>query len=441
MSNSTGWEIIDIEIYTTGVFESKWTFSFTSIEQAYIIEDMFSFSMTGKISFHDRIGVSEIGPLTGEEKVKIKYGNTDGDGKYKEYTFHILEIQRFERNITLNPAGNDLITLILVDEYYHKWHSHFWSKSWKDTKIGDIIKDISENHLGITVFNEFESTKEKIEYFDTHQRTPAECITWLMNRASGSISGQPGYLYWMSGVADSTEFKHSFVTIEKMLAKTGWMKPYVETSGLYSDGNGIGSYIFDGKNPDFINKIRDHEVRNVDLSSLKTLTGGKALGYDSKRKKLIKQEYTYQDALSRYTLLGKFSLFPSSLEISKPVIIIDGCHDEKILDNIWYGNWIKEYSNQLLVSITVDGHVDRHAGGMIRIIWPSHAEKDSVSGLWTPKEEEFNKQLDGRYMVKSITHYFDKNQSYGWQQKLVCIKNGYKDTFNKNLIPASKKNL
>ena len=76
-------------------------------------------------------------------------------------------------------------------------------------------------------------------------------------------------------------------------------------------------------------------------------------------------------------------------------------------------------------------------GGMIRIVWPSHSEsnENQYSG------EYFNKQMDGRYLIKSITHYFDKSLSYGWQQKLVCIKNGYKDSPNPRLIDSIKRNL
>jgi hypothetical protein len=178
---------------------------------------------------------------------------------------------------------------------------------------------------------------------------------------------------------------------------------------------------------------------NVDLYAIKSLSGGTLHGFDIKRKKLIKQVYTYQDAIDRFTILGRNTLFPTELQISNPSIRIDGYSDEKVLDNLWFGNWFKEYCNQQVVHITVDGHTKRKAGGMIRIIWPSHQEGES--GTTSYNKEIFNKTLDGRFLIKSVTNYFDKNSSFGWQQKLVCIKNGYTSSPNPNLIPAKNKNL
>jgi hypothetical protein len=436
--SQVGSQILGVKLITTGANSQVWGIDFASIEHLYIIEDLFSFCITGRIRFYDRIGISEFGPLNGAEQIEIMFGN-DGDeetgstpnAKYKKVTMNIQKIEKIDRMNEARPASNDLVELVLVDEYYQKWHSHFWSKSWTDTKISDIITDIAKNHIGIEEFVQFEPTNETIEYFDTHNRTPAECISWLMNRASGSVSGQPGYLFYNGNNTDSDFFGYNFVTLEKLMQNTKWMKPY--------DSLQKAVYVFENDNPDYINKIRNHKVLNVDLNAIKSLSGGTVLGWDIRRKKLIKQEYTYQDAVNRFTVLGRYTLFPEELQISKPTIKIDGYSDEVILDNIWYGNWVKEYANQQHVHITVDGHTQRKCGGMIRVIWPSHAEGETDSVSYNT--ESFNKTLDGRFLIKSITHYFDKRLSKGWQQKLVCIKNGYTNSPNPNLIKSVNKNV
>ena len=430
MSNGTGSNILGVELFTTGANGNTWTIDFKSIEYAYVIEDLFSFSLSGKISFYDHIGISEFGPLNGSEKIRLRFGNTDGDVKYKNLTLDIIKIHKIEKFKDKAPASANLVELILVDEYYHRWHSHFWSKSWVDTSIGDIIKDICKNHIGIESFVDFEATQEKIEYFDSHLRTPAECVSWLMNRASGSTTKQPGYLLYHGNNTDSEHFGHSFVTLEKLMQNKKFMQPYDLTSGE-------AAYVFENENPNYINKIKHHKIQNVDLNALKTISGGTLLGWDIRRKKLIKREYTYLDAVKKFTVLGKKTLFPSELNITRPVIEVDGYSNEVIMDNLWYGNWVREYAHQQLVHITVDGHPQRKVGGMIRIVWPSHSEPTDT----TYGGEYFNKQMDGRYMVKTVTHYFDKSLSYGWQQKLVCIKNGYKDSPNPRLIDAVKRNL
>jgi len=427
----TGSAVLGVELFTTGVNADVWAIDFNSIEYLYIIEDLYSFCLTGKISFYDRIGISEFGPLNGSEKLRIKFGNDGGDNDYKIVVMNIQKIEKIDRFKEARPANDDLIDLILVDENYQKWHSHFWSKSWVDTKISDIMTDIAKNHLGIEEFVSFEATQEKIEYFDTHLRTPAECISWLMNRASGAQTKQPGYLFYNGNNNDTDGFGYNFHTLEQLMQNKKWMPPY--------DANDKAAYVFETANPNYINMIRNHKILNIDLAAIKSLSGGTLLGWDIKRKKLIKQEYVYQDAVDRFTILGRKTLFPAEMQISHPTVRIDGYSDEKMLDNIWFGNWVKEYTNQQQVHITVDGHTKRKAGGMIRIIWPSH--EDGVTDSMSYTKETFNKQMDGRFMIKSITHYFDKRLSMGWQQKLVCIKNGYSASPNPNLVPAKKINL
>lgn len=432
--NGTGGSVIQIELYTTGVNANAWEIGFQTVEHAYIIEDLFSFCMTGKILFNDHIGISEFGPLTGNEKIRIRFGNTAGDAKFKTVVMDIFKINKIDRVTDKRPASTDLVELILVDQFYHSWHSNAWSKSWVNTSISDIIKDISKNHIGIDDFDDFEGSQEKLEYFDTHTRTPAECISWLMNRASGNVTKQPGYVYYHANNTETEGFGHTFVTLEKLMRNTKWMQPYDESNNTRQ----IASYVFENQNPDYINKIKDHEIRAIDLNALSSLSGGVLKGYDIRRKKLIKRDFTYTDAVGRFTVLGKKTLFPSDIILNRPITKVDGYSDETIMDNIWFGNWVKEYAHQQLVSITVDGHPQRKAGGMIRIIWPTHAEAGDELSY---RGEVFNKQMDGRYMVKSVTHYFDKSLSYGWQQKLVCIKNGYKDSPNPNLVPAKNTNL
>jgi len=117
--------------------------------------------------------------------------------------------------------------------------------------------------------------------------------------------------------------------------------------------------------------------------------------------------------------------------IDRPKKQIDGYGNAKILDNIWYGNWIKEYCTQQLLEITVQGHEGRHAGGMIRILWPSKDVRSEIQ----------NRQMDGKYLIKSVTHYLSNDVNGGYLQKLVCIKNGYGDSPNKSLVRAKNTNI
>jgi hypothetical protein len=97
---------------------------------------------------------------------------------------------------------------------------------------------------------------------------------------------------------------------------------------------------------------------------------------------------------------------------------------------MWYDNWIKQYCLQQTFSFLVVGHIDREPGTQIEVEWPSSS-----------KDEKFNKQFIGRYLIKSITHQFGNNNDQFYIQKLVCIKNGYQDSDSIDLISAKKINL
>lgn len=60
------------------------------IEQLYFIEDIFSYSVVGKLQFNDRQGILEFGPLTGNEKIGIIYGVAEDT----ERVFDIYKINR-----------------------------------------------------------------------------------------------------------------------------------------------------------------------------------------------------------------------------------------------------------------------------------------------------------------------------------------------------------
>jgi len=410
------------QVYSVEVLTDKDTIHLltgSSIEYLYLVEDIFSYSISGKISFWDRIGLVELGPINGNEVFRITFGNVNGSGDYRTINMKIHKIEKIKPESKARMATANKIELILVDELYQKLHSNGWNKSWTDLQTSRIIKDIAVNHLGIEKFDTIEETNEKIEHFDTHLKTPAECITWLMNRSSGIVTGQPGYLMYSYNKKD--KFGYALTTLESLLSQKNYMLPT-------GDDNIYG---FEQQNPTYINKINDFRWQHVDLSALKSISGGSLLGYDIKRKKLIRRDYDYISAINKFTILGKKTLFSNNIFVDRPRKTIDGYSDEKILDNIWYGSWIKDYCNQQLVEIIVQGHEKRHAGGMIRILWPSHDTEINVQ----------NKQMDGKYLVKSVTHYFGNDVTGGYKQKLVCIKNGYKDSPNETLVKSKKVNL
>ncbi len=61
LETQLGTNVFSVEVITDRNTVHKITGS--SVEYVYLIEDVFSFSITGKISFWDRIGLMEFGPI------------------------------------------------------------------------------------------------------------------------------------------------------------------------------------------------------------------------------------------------------------------------------------------------------------------------------------------------------------------------------------------
>lgn len=418
LSNIFSVELVNVK----GVFES-YLIGAKSIEYLYIIEDIYSFGISGKIKFRDSVGLTEFGPLTGDEIVRITYGNadaTDDKTNYRTIDMLIYSIDSIEKVSPATEIHGGFVELTLVDEYYFKFHMNYISKSWSNAYIHDIILDILKYvDISKSDFDRFVGTKERLVHFDTNNRTPAECIQWLVNRASDN-SGNPAFLFYRGSSDKDLSFKFNFVPFDTLLSNTKMMKP-----------EGQGAYYTKLENVDYVNYIKDYRVKPIDKNSLSMLLKGFVVGYDIKRKKLIKREYTYEDGLKHNTILGEYTIFPEDMtdNVSIPMVINDGYHDENILDNLWKTMWIKEYNMQNTVTVEIVGHEERHAGGLIRIFWPSMDDKEGA-----------NKQMDGKFLVKSITHYFSGIDTYPWLQSMVLIKNGFRDSNNLEMIKAVRKN-
>lgn len=149
------------------------------------------------------------------------------------------------------------------------------------------------------------------------------------------------------------------------------------------------------------------------------------MGYNHDYRFLMDADNKYETSINKYTLMGKKSLFPLINDTSIR-FDMEGDSDITILDNISGHEFIRRYINQMMLIITVRGNEKRYAGGMIDIMWPS-----------SNKEDPYNINLAGYWMVKSITHHFNNNAPY-YHQKMTLIKTAYSDSTSEILAPSGK---
>jgi len=385
-----------------------------------LFEDIYSYCKTLHLVTKDTKALHEMLPIVGDEKVTIVYQSLLED-KFsyaeKEFTFYMLKV-----NVANSKDRNrHHIEFFCVDSMYKKLHSWNFTRSYSDDCYTymdiaqQILEDIAEVDLG-----EFENCPEKKHYFYTGMRTPIQCVKWLAERCTSDATGQPGYVMY-ADTYNSGEDLLNVISLETLLKKGVDMVPPLD--GLYT----VRSH-----NEYNINNIISYTVNRPDKQSLRPLLGSFELCWDIRRKKYIKVECSYKDALDKFTCLGAKSLFNTAAidtdigEYKKHHNVNED--DEEICKNIYYSDWIKRYCLQQTIQCSLEGHCERFAGGMIEIKWPSADDDIQV-----------DPNMTGLFLCKSITHQWMPSQNPVYTQKMVLIKNGYHESSPK-LIDAAKVN-
>lgn len=388
------------------------------VREIYFIEDIYSYLKTGCMLCRDTRALTEFLPIVGGETITIEYGSLEPGGKeyvIKKFTFDMIKVSEVENT---NEKHRHFLKFFFIESPHKRLHMEHYSRSYMCMKYTEIIADILDRHAGMPPgkFLQFEHCKEEIHYFYTALKTPAQNVEWLANRGSGDNSGQPGFLLYSSTQDEGAPY--NFVTLELMLQQGMQMPPYA------------GPYTIHAPNEYNINKIIKYVDGRIDKRALEKMMYYIGLGYDIRRKRYLRNEYKYKEGLDKFTCLGDFSLFHEGTDaiLSCNQELTAEVEEKEIMKNIYFGDWIKRYCLQHTVSVILEGHSQRYCGGMIEIVWPS-ANDDEV----------FDKNMNGLFLVKSITHSFVPIQKPVYTQKMILIKNGYNDSDGK-LTPASKVN-
>jgi hypothetical protein len=379
------------------------------IYQLYFIEDIFAPSMTGKLQFVDKYGITELGPFTGNEKIIIVFG-TESDKFQVE--FDIFKIKKVE-NLASVDGIMSVLEIYFIDQMYYFMTQKKYSRAWQNSTISEIVQDICTYMLKETSFNDLEASRELLTDFYMPYWTPKEAISWLMKRASGAVTRNAGYVFY------KTLRGLNFVTLDKLLGgKPINNEQYTQLPS---------QQLFDKY------KILGWSTSGYNSLALKGIKGGKKFGFSSDTKSFVTSDNTYSEMLQYHTLLGRHSLFPD-ISDNTAEVDIPGDGDELILDNIFYSDFVKRYSKQNILEITVRGTSANYAGGIIDIDWPSS----------NPQLDRSNKLLKGYALIKSVTHSFGARQRPLYTQKLVLIKNAFTSADVGRVIPlvkASKTNI
>jgi hypothetical protein len=367
------------------------------IYELYFIEDIYKFSMVGKIVFNDRYNFLEIGPFTGQEKIALIYGIGEDA---RTMIFDIWKVGKISQaGPGIQETAENLIEINFVDPFFPAFFLRRYSRSWADEKYSNIISDILNNMVFVKDSGfplNVEESSNKTDFIIPYW-TPKTALSYLGKRAKGKAGDTSGYLFFNNTVNGLTT---NAVTLNYLLLdkdKTLDKKPYRHQSSIVSDKN----------------KILEWWINGIDRTSNSVLRGGWWRGFDFKTKKLLQVGNTYSESSSRNVMLGRKTLY-SRMDDLYSSNVMEGDSSSDILSNVAFNDWAKRYNMQFILNLIVEGDDSRHAGQHIEIEWPG------VQG-----NDKMNEALVGKYLIKSVTHNFSAGGFYPYRQRLVCIKNAY----------------
>jgi len=365
-------------------------------------EDIYSYGSVGKLILHDKYGLREYGPITGDEKLIITYGKEAPIVK----EFSLLKISKISGIKTFQPTTSSVLELHFTDTYFGNLVKKKFCKAWEPTKkASEIVEDILVNLVGIDrgALN-IEPSDTTLENFHIPYWTAADTIRWISNRIKGT-KGKCNYGYLL--FPNSKKYLN-YMTLDNLLnnAETDADTYLFENAGLY-----------------YNNKILSWQQTGVDHMGIRELGGGQLLGYDYNTKSIIgiekDESFIYSKAIEQITTLGGSSLFDgftidNNSDTFNYTYEVTGENNKDILKNLFYNNFIRRYSLQNMVQLLVAGHNRRFAGQKINIQWPSATNNDIFSSMDS-----------GQYLIKTIMHSFAPTQTPFYLQTLTCIKNAY----------------
>lgn len=400
---------------------------FPQLVELSIFEDIYSPTLSGKITMADSVDLFAEMPISGFEFLTVTLSKPGNWSFFVlEKTFRIYKMEMEEINQA--TASAQAYTLYFCSEENLVSASKKISKSYKGKKISDMVKDIVENYLETSGDKFFpENIEQTYGVFDivVPYMSPLNAITWLSNRAvsSGSQTSSANYLFY------EDSFGYNFRSIEKLFQK--------ETKAKYR---------FKPKNvstaPDFQNTVEEdvYTVIRYDFINifdvLKNINNGmfssQLFAFDILRQKVTKQEFNYntlfgstkhiegqgttnrpapfhneyKDRTGKSITENYFSvlkMYPTTREHDTDSSITQ--YQPGIKPNL-VENWLLSRISQLSqlnyfkLKLVVPGNTYLSVGNIIEFDVP-------LATLRSPGEPTSNPYHSGRFLITAIRHKID----------------------------------
>lgn len=400
------------------------------VRNFYIVESLEHSFLSAQLEIDDKGGWIELFPLTGNEIFEIEIlqeGNSNSSDKTisikKVFEFEIFDIRM---EIQANKKGN-IYTFILVEKGFFNFTGKFFSKSFKEKRISEIVTDICVNQLKFDenkINYKIEETAGNIDFVIPYWKANIILKYLCKITRRNKAPQESGFVFFTSlGPESSEKSIKQFTSLATLLEQT----PNVSEDKKF--------YLRDQTKPvTYINNIL--EMSNPSLINrvgLKNGIQGKTyFGVDlNENKKIIKETKILSDFVKNSIFLGDDIHFEKNIEDKLADVKFKGYSNIDFIKSEMEYKFRMSFETINERVIYCKGLLDRYVGKIIYIEERS-GDTDSI----------INSLYSGTWLIKKIIHNWSGNS---FEQKLNIVKNSF-DKLEKNLnspnnLKTEKKNV
>ena len=378
------------------------------IETLTFSESINTPALVGEMRLLEAQGLLDNFPIIGEELLTIRYLDFFENEISQE--FFVYSVSDAAPNTQQTILA---YTLKFVSTHHLLDMSRNVQKSYQDKTIKEMIELIFDEYLVDTT--RFPNSNNEIEIEDTDgvqtivipSFSPIAAIDFLTRRSYSATNKSSNYYFYQ------TREKFKMKTHEQMI-KDGRENAIVYTFNPAMQADDIST------RNDAMNNILSFKINNR-LNTMREISSGAMISdvveVDILNKQFIFNPYTYRDNVQDFTHTDKTIRFPHTEKFRQDFFEADGIPKSHMVfidderPNQKYKEIISSkisnryYHTEFTVDVEIYGRNDISAGDIIKLnIYNFEAIID--------KQPEFNKSLSGYWLIQSIKHAIDIDQSY-----------------------------
>ena len=270
-----------------------------AIQSINIYESMFSTSLSGSITILDVDDIATIGPVIGQEYMKLRLTTPDLDEDEIDFTNTTFAIYKVDSRIS-GSQNAQLLTLSFTTPELLKNNRIRLSKSYTGT-IDEIVKNVLTEESSInTIKDVYVEETSGIRKIIAPNINPFNFITTLATEALSAKYGSPHFFFF-----ENTKGLH-FKSMESILAD--------DAIGFFTTSD-LGPIDEIQKKPDVqvdFERVRDFQI-NTNNDMLMNISGGmlgsKDIEYNIYNKSYKTREYKYFDDFDNYPRLNENTVY------------------------------------------------------------------------------------------------------------------------------------